>query len=375
MPRQAATASAGASEATNEDELLHWRSLRHSVAASGRQSSSEGPHSLAHADFDCADTILARAGTGISASVTAEESARDGRGDAEARSPGSALRKSICCCSRARALSCTPTERASQCRRPLPCRRTSTCTAFIHYLVGILFLSLLAAPPARAGAVAYVKAFPRTRMRRWFYMLAIFQSTLAAPGERNSPERRGRPAGLWSSLAFEPRILHAPTSLKVAFRMTIPLASDEMVIFSLPGFRRDGGSGFLSGGPAIDDHYRFVTVHPPKGIDRIACLQCARHSCSVLLMFDSRFVRNVVGVMSHRLPVLQGVLEFVRRKIILYCQGHSSAGGNSLPGTGPFSWHLHSEGRSHRKQQPAGHFNQRRGRRLARHSLSVCGDS
>jgi hypothetical protein len=99
-------------------------------------------------------------------------------------------------------------------------------------------------------------------------MLAIFQSTLAAPGERNSPERRGRPPGLlWSSLAFEPRILHAPTSLKVAFRMPIPLARDEMVIFSLPGFRRDGGSGFLSGGPAVDDDYRFVRVHPPKGIE------------------------------------------------------------------------------------------------------------
>jgi len=119
----------------------------------------------------------------------------------------------VCCCSRARALSCTPTERASQCRSPFPFRRTSTCTAFIRYLVGILFLSLLAAPPARAGL-------------------------------------------LWSSLAFEPRILHAPISLKVAFRMPIPLARDEMVIFSLPGFRRDGGSGFLSGGPAVDDDYR-----------------------------------------------------------------------------------------------------------------------
>ncbi len=148
-------------------------------------------------------------------------------------------------------------------------------------------------------------------------MLAIFQSTLAASGERNSPERRGRPAGrLWSSLAFEPMILHAPTSVKLTFRMPIPLARDEMVTFSLPGFRRDGGSGFLSGGPdvqglnasnssngttptlpAVDDDWRFVIVHPPRGIDRSACLQCVRHRCSVLLMFDSRSVRNVVGVM------------------------------------------------------------------------------
>ena len=377
MPRQAAPASAGALEATNEDELKHWRSLRTSVAASGRQSGSEGPHSPAHADFDCAGTALARAGTGKSAGVTAEESARDGRGDAEARS-GSALWNSLGCCSRARALSCTPTERASQCRSPFPFRRTSTCTAFIRYLVGILFLSLLAAPPARAGADAYVKAFPRTRTRRWFSMLAIFQSTLAAPGERNSPERRGRPPGLlWSSLAFEPRILHAPISLKVAFRMPIPLARDEMVIFSLPGFRRDGGSGFLSGGPAVDDDYRFVRVPRQRAsIGVHACsARASHHSCSVLLMFDSRSVRSVGGVMSHRVRVLQGVLEFVRRKNILYRQGHSSARGNSLPGTGPFSWHLHSEGRSHRKQQPAGNFNQRRGRRFARHSLSVCGHS
>jgi hypothetical protein len=176
MPRQAAPASAGA-QATNEDEILHWRSLRHSVAAFGRQSSSEGPHSLAHA-------------------VAAEESAHDGRGDEEARSPGAAFRKSTGCCSRARALSFTPTKRASQCRRPLPFRRTSTCTAFIHYLVGILFLSLLAVPPARAGL-------------------------------------------FWSSLAFDSRILHAPTILKVAFRMPITLARDEMVTLCLPGFRQD----------------------------------------------------------------------------------------------------------------------------------------
>ena len=78
--------------------------------------------------------------------------------------------------------------------------------------------------------------------------------------------------------------------------MPIPLARDEMVTLSLPGFRRDGGSGYLSGGPAVDDDYRFVIVHSPKGIDRSAFLQCTRHSCSVLLMFDSSSVRNVVGV-------------------------------------------------------------------------------
>jgi len=133
---------------------------------------------------------------GIGAGVTAEESGRDGRGDEEARSPGAALRKIRGCCSRAQALSFNPTERASQYRRPLPFRRTSTCTVFIHYLVGIWFLSLLAAPPAQAGVVAYVKAFHRTRTRRWLFMVGIFQSTLVAPRERNSPELLGRPAGL-----------------------------------------------------------------------------------------------------------------------------------------------------------------------------------
>ena len=90
--------------------------------------------------------------------------------------------------------------------------------------------------------------------------------------------------------------MSAGIGCKVAFRMPIPLACDEMVTLSLPGFRRDGGSGYLSGGPAVDDDYRFVIVHSPKGIDRSAFLQCTRHSCSVLLMFDSSSVRNVVGV-------------------------------------------------------------------------------
>lgn len=63
---------------------------------------------------------------------------------------------------------------------------------------------------------------------------------------------------IWSSLSFEPNILHRPISLAVAFRMPIPLARDEMVTFSLPGFWRALGSGFLNGGPAIDDEYRCV---------------------------------------------------------------------------------------------------------------------
>ena len=66
----------------------------------------------------------------------------------------------------------------------------------------------------------------------------------------------GTAGAIWSSLSFEPSILHRPISLAVAFRMPIPLARDEMVTFDLPGFRRAAGSGFFSGGPAVDNDYR-----------------------------------------------------------------------------------------------------------------------
>lgn len=71
---------------------------------------------------------------------------------------------------------------------------------------------------------------------------------------------------MWSSLAFEPNILHKPTNLLVAFRMPIPLARDEMVAFVLPGFQRASGSGFFLGGPAIDDDYRSVRVAYLHGV-------------------------------------------------------------------------------------------------------------
>ena len=58
MTRRAAPASAR--EATKEDEVLQWRSLRHSDAASGWQGIPAGPHSLAHADFDGAGTVSGR---------------------------------------------------------------------------------------------------------------------------------------------------------------------------------------------------------------------------------------------------------------------------------------------------------------------------
>lgn len=112
------------------------------------------------------------------------------------------------------------------------------------------------------------------------------------PGAWSSREStRGRRAGVfWSSLSFKPKIHHAPSSLQVAFRMPIPLARDEMVTFALPGFRRDGGSGFFSGGPAVDNDYRLVTVRLPTCVDRGAPVQCVPRGCPAVPHFDVRSV-------------------------------------------------------------------------------------
>ncbi|MGB1604953.1 MAG: hypothetical protein ACPIOQ_70115, partial [Promethearchaeia archaeon] len=80
----------------------------------------------------------------------------------------------------------------------------------------------------------------------------LFLGLLAlSPTQAETPSN----GAIWSSLSFNPKILGAPTSLEVAFRMPIPLAQDEIVTFVLPGFKRESGSGFFSGGAAIDQDY------------------------------------------------------------------------------------------------------------------------
>ena len=180
MPRRAtpsagAGAGAGARAAMPQDAVLRWRSLCHSVTEADPLELAPRPHSPANADCDCAG-----AGSGAGAGLPVAEgagagSARECGGlDSKARAPCASWGGSIGCCSRAHARAHTPRERAPQCRRWPSSRRTTT---LINHLVGILFLSLLAASPARAGAVAcavaYVASFTRTRTCRWGFMRAV----------------------------------------------------------------------------------------------------------------------------------------------------------------------------------------------------------
>jgi hypothetical protein len=68
MPRQAAPVNAGESQATNQDEILHWRSIGE---ASVILMPPLAGRALDHANYDCAGNALARAGTGIGAGARA----------------------------------------------------------------------------------------------------------------------------------------------------------------------------------------------------------------------------------------------------------------------------------------------------------------
>jgi len=91
---------------------------------------------------------------------------------------------------------------------------------------------------------------------------------------------------IWSSMSFDPNVIHAPVRLQVAFRMPIPLVRNEMVTFSLPGFRRSIGSGFFSGGADVDADYRW-----PLDLSVCAC-QCV---CLCVSAFRDPFWQYILS--------------------------------------------------------------------------------